>query len=383
MKKIFFWIFILVFVLLAIEATSFFAVKYFLQKRLIYHTRVDEKEFRHSILNSRGGNKIAPIPFLGWDENQAKEFKLGNVSYGTVSRVTPYPSDTVIAAAFGDSFTYCQDVKEDETWEYYLSTMADGVVLNYGVRGYGTDQAVFKLQSRLEKGLRAPIVILGVLSENIARVVNVSPKHYWAIGGVSAFKPLATERNGKLEWTYDYLTDLGSREGRMKALDAISSFDYWSRVNDYRPSFSFPYAFSVFKTMKYLSFDVKRWQNLWKEERPVKVMRFIVEKFYSLSEEFNFVPVVVFIPEAFDIRQNENKKPVTYGNFIKNITEDYAGKKIIFVDVLKSQFAGPKFNIAAYQGHASAYGNKVIAAKIFENLKNRNMLPVASNISKD
>ena len=70
---------------------------------------------------------------------------------------------------FGDSFTFGEDVSDDETYAHFLQQRLPGVeVLNFGVHGYGHDQMLLYLQ---EEGLRyqPDVVVLGFLYDDMDR----------------------------------------------------------------------------------------------------------------------------------------------------------------------------------------------------------------------
>lgn len=71
----------------------------------------------------------------------------------------------------GDSFTFGDEVSDEETWPHQLEQLTPGVeVLNLGVHGYGHDQMLLYLR---EEGVRyAPdVVLLGFLSDDMERNV--------------------------------------------------------------------------------------------------------------------------------------------------------------------------------------------------------------------
>lgn len=76
-------------------------------------------------------------------------------------------------AAFGDSFVYGNEVDTQDAWTSQLETMFPGVeALNYGVGGYGVDQAY--LRYRAEGRAFAPhVVLIGFVSDDLRRLVNV------------------------------------------------------------------------------------------------------------------------------------------------------------------------------------------------------------------
>jgi hypothetical protein len=75
-------------------------------------------------------------------------------------------------AAFGDSFTYCSEATQAACWVPRLESSWPGSeVLNYGVPGYGPDQAWLRYQ-RDGRQFRPCGVLIGYFVEDIDRVVN-------------------------------------------------------------------------------------------------------------------------------------------------------------------------------------------------------------------
>ena len=75
-------------------------------------------------------------------------------------------------AAFGDSFTHCDDVENDECWTAQLEADIPGTeVLNFGVSGYAPDQAWLRYQ-REGRAYHPCAVTIGYMVENVNRMVN-------------------------------------------------------------------------------------------------------------------------------------------------------------------------------------------------------------------
>jgi hypothetical protein len=74
------------------------------------------------------------------------------------------------ASAYGDSFVWGEEVPPADGWIEQLSHRLGCRVANYGVSGYGTDQAY--LRFRRTTADEAPLVLLGIYPENIIRNVN-------------------------------------------------------------------------------------------------------------------------------------------------------------------------------------------------------------------
>ena len=87
-------------------------------------------------------------------------------------------------ALVGDSFTFGEEVRYEETWAYFLSQYLEGEhqVLNYGIPGYGLDQAYLRYL-RDVRPLHADIVVLGVISHDIERTMTVYTSSVFLSGG--------------------------------------------------------------------------------------------------------------------------------------------------------------------------------------------------------
>ena len=81
------------------------------------------------------------------------------------------PEGTRRVIACGESFTFSEEVSDAEAWPARLEALVPGLEsLNYGVGGYGTDQALLRV-SREARG-PAEALLVGLMLENIGRNVN-------------------------------------------------------------------------------------------------------------------------------------------------------------------------------------------------------------------
>src|SRR5262245_35541182 len=79
------------------------------------------------------------------------------------------PRGVIRIVTLGDSFTFGEEVGDDETWSHQLEELLPGSeVLNLGVHGYAHDQMLLYLQ---EEGLRyhPDLVILGFMGDDMER----------------------------------------------------------------------------------------------------------------------------------------------------------------------------------------------------------------------
>lgn len=76
-------------------------------------------------------------------------------------------SDGLILAV-GNSFTYGDEVRDEETWPAQLQRLTGRRVLNGGVTGYGLDQTVLRAE-RLAAKNGPSVIILGFIADDIRR----------------------------------------------------------------------------------------------------------------------------------------------------------------------------------------------------------------------
>src|SRR6478736_4716947 len=79
-------------------------------------------------------------------------------------------------ALTGDSFTFGEDVKYEETWGYFLEKElgSEFQVLNFGVSGYGLDQMFLRYEKDIRRW-KPRIVIFGFTSHDTERTMFVYP----------------------------------------------------------------------------------------------------------------------------------------------------------------------------------------------------------------
>ena len=119
-------------------------------------------------------------PFLGWVPSADQVRRDAGVVYRnnhqTLRADREYDQTPPIGlwriAAFGDSFTYCAEVTQADCWTHQLErAWPQTEILNFGVVGYGPDQAWLRYQ-RDGRPYSPCAVLIGYFSEDIDRVVN-------------------------------------------------------------------------------------------------------------------------------------------------------------------------------------------------------------------
>src|SRR5258706_1452370 len=124
-------------------------------------------------------------PLLGWNGPVRAGSKKRNSAGSRLVPNYPDPAIPSCAALFGDSFTWGDEVTPQQAYGNVLAGLMRCRVANYGVPGYGTDQAYLRFAMQVNDP--APIVILGYFSENIVR--NISQDWGFRTNQVGGLKP--------------------------------------------------------------------------------------------------------------------------------------------------------------------------------------------------
>jgi hypothetical protein len=146
-------------------------------------------------------------PLLGWSIRPDRSVEQDGVTYTSnaigiraLRSYAPQPPDGVTRiAAFGPSFTHSDEVPDDATWTYLLEqARPDLEVMNWGVAGYGTDQAFLRYQA--QGAAYAPhIVLIGFEEENLRRNANRFRPFYSGGTGFPLTKPVFVLDGAELE----------------------------------------------------------------------------------------------------------------------------------------------------------------------------------------
>lgn len=139
----------------------------------------DQKELLAKLLDrvSRGIPAFVGLDSeLGWVVSKADANSAG--MRGNREYASDPPPEGLRIAAYGDSYTFGDEVTNEENWTSRVSAMRPSIeVLNYGVRAYGLDQGYLRYR-RTGAAFHPDIVLIGYMSENLARDVNVFRPFY-------------------------------------------------------------------------------------------------------------------------------------------------------------------------------------------------------------
>jgi len=243
-------------------------------------------------------------PVVGWATEVHEERRY---SIETESRPNPtFPDDSKSCVSiYGDSFTFGDEVNDDEAWGNVLSGLLDCKVANFGQSGYGTDQAYLRFE--LNKADKAPINVLTIYPDNILRNLNqyrpflAGPHAAW-----TAAKPRFIMEGSKLKlipqltFTYEELLEVTKSPSR-----AHFPYEYFlPGTSAGLPEYSFPYSFAVARfatSKKVINFFSKKpsWIHYLDDDHPSNALQItngIIDKFTSLATERGHRSLIVIYP---------------------------------------------------------------------------------------
>ena len=361
--------------ILALEALAFGVGRLLAARRVLYFP--EDVGGYSAYLESRD-------PVLGWPSRE--EFGHGEYDV-TGSRLIPaYPAPgNACISVYGDSFTWGDGVTPEETWCNVLSRTLGCRVANYGVCGYGTDQALMRFIANSTD--EADVVILAHLSENIMRNVNRWRRLLYAESALGLKPRFVLDKNdglvrmpipGLTEEAFESLSADPSRLGE----------EYFAPGGDSGlRSLTFPYTWSVFRSLGHFHFeaklqDVPRYAAFYGVDHPSKALQItsrVLEAFESEVRARDKVPLIVVIPTAQDLMHHRRTGEWTYASLLdatRALGTQVFDTGPAILDALGEEPTS-RFFIGG-DGHFNAEGNRILADAMSGIVQRHTIVPSAA-----
>jgi hypothetical protein len=214
-------------------------------------------------------------------------------------------------AVVGDSFTFGYEVTYEETYGFYLEQMLGSPfrVLNFGVSGYGLDQAFLRYK-RDVRPWKPKIVVLGFISDDVKRTMRVYPflkgLGWW---DYPYSKPRLVLREGVLENLNLPALPPESILSR-KSISELPLIEYQRGYtpSDWQESFQdFSYLVRLLKSL------IPSWSAVSPKVsndalRSINVS--ILKRYIQSAEQEGSIPLVVFFPSKNELEQPRATLPV-------------------------------------------------------------------------
>lgn len=359
-----------------IELTSYF-ILVVLEQNFYFPLALRDKDRLES--KARADTILASNEFsreLGWEPRSDNPHGY---------RGPPKDVENAAIALFGDSFTLGFHPVE-KSWPHLLETKLGRPVLNFGVGGYGVDQAYWRFKKRYLGELHTPYVVLGIMSENIARNLSLYRGFYNRRSDLAATKPrFKTVDDGRVAYIAN---PLNSREELPKLtdvqfLESIGERDYWYQYFDQfglNEMVGFPYSYYFLKALPYYvsRFYMHRIQerapytDLYLDEEARKILRSIIEQFIQDAKSVESFPVILFLPNWMDMDDVVHKHESTcYAQFLEDVRAEHPATfdgLSYFMPYFSRGVPISDFFQSRVNGHYNARGDEVLSEGFYEDL---------------
>jgi len=307
-------------------------------------------------------------PVLGWPSPYKGESATLDGSGARRSPAFPSPGNECVSL-YGDSFTFGEEVSNQEAWGNLLAQGLGCRVSNFGYGGYGTDQALLRFIGNNNDS--APLTILGIYVDNLLR--NVNQYRYFLTGTEPlGLKPRFILENGELKLVPIAKLSFDEFQRALSKPESVWQHEtFLSGSSDGPIVWSFPYTLSLMRLVASSSFSHRiinklrrqpSWLEFYREDHPSGALPTtvaIVSEFGRVAIQRGKSMLVVIFPnrQAFDILQRTGLSPLEplvealngRGIQVIDLTKDFATylRSRSFCDVVTSPFYSRQAGFAA------------------------------------
>jgi hypothetical protein len=248
---------------------------------------------------------------LGWPSPHSFSQNRAFYDESGSRRIPSFPltsRNRACVSLYGDSYTEGVGVSHQEAWSNVLSELLGCRVANYGVAGYGSDQAYLRYSHN--RNDKAAIVILSHMTQNIARNVN-QLRNFIAPNSCCGLKPrFILNSRGELELVP--IPKLAEKEYNDLEYHPglYLKHDFFIPGGLSGTKFaSFPYIVSLIKAsniiVQRVISDPCYWRELYNPEhqaRALQVTVAVMENFYKEARVRRQYPIIFILPTQGDLK---------------------------------------------------------------------------------
>lgn len=362
MKKVIFSLLLILLVIFAIQAISLFGLIALKKKNAaanpIHVNQLTQKQIDTLTELIQDQKKyIAHDPVLGWSIKPNGTSELYQANSQGIRSDREYdlknPIHHTRIATYGDSFVHCDEVKNSETWQHYLQNYDSPIqVINFGTPGYGTDQAYLRYSTKGKK-YNSDIVIIGFMSENPRRNVNIFRPFYVPNSEIPLAKPRYDVVDGKLQLMDNPMASLDDYQELLdhpkKVLNRLRKYDKYHRFGEKKSWKDLLLIFHLFDDLK----------SAYRRppEKMIKdgsynpdtdyyiVTTALLQQFHQDVKDSGATPLVVILPNKADLMRWKLYKNKIHASFLEfmddqgiqylDMTEEfYNDKEVTYINLL-------------------------------------------------
>ena len=326
------------------------------------------------LVDSAQDRREALDPVLGWryragfasetDHITAQGLR-GHRVYDTIPGAR-----TLRVAAFGDSFTYGNEVADNDTWTVALEKAdKDLEALNYGVGGYGVDQAFLRYQ--LEgSALHPDVVLIGFMSDDLRRMVNVYRRFISSLELPLAKPRFVLRPDGSLSVAPNPLRHLDGYRRLLRNPQAVRKMganDHWysatvyeNPLYDYIASLRVGHALFQRLDRRFGADRLFRGDDEFNEHSTAFALQVAVMRaFADTVRARRAIPAVLFLVDRNSVEKMRRGQAVTYATLKDALIKD--GLTVWDAADAFRATSGPLDPLFNSGGHYSGAGNRLVA----------------------
>ncbi len=212
------------------------------------------------------------------------------------------PARDAVVLVAGDSYTHGDEVADSENFPASLEHILHVPVANFGVGGYGPEQALLKLEGLIDRFPRARVVVLAIMYDDVRRMVNAyRPVLYGETGITFGLKPYVLDGEFHGLIGDDPFHDFPSM---LAAANAGFDTDFWRRARA-----RFPYSAAVVEALLLPSFYLPvldhfgrrligrpDYEAIYRLPSVRGSLRAVYDRFARMAQSRNLHAVIAFIP---------------------------------------------------------------------------------------
>jgi hypothetical protein len=322
-KRIIYWLILIIVLYALLEVTSLLGLSALRKIRpsLIMFIRTDSVLPKHTKIIRKlledEATYVKHSAALGWSikgNGVSDMYHANSQGLRADEDYAAFPADGIIRiASLGDSFTHCDDVQDAETWQQKLTRLNNNLeVLNFGVGGFGLDQAFLRYETE-GADFHPHIVLIGFMPENIFRHVNVYRPFYAPNTNLPLSKPRFVIEGSKLTLIENPMSDLTGYHDLLEhpevVLPQLGRSDFYYQSPSYFKSGRLDFLSSVRLTKTAIG-QVRRridkrsailggYYNTDSEAYKLTLM--IFDEFVRSALKGETLPIIVVFPDRVDV----------------------------------------------------------------------------------
>lgn len=328
------------------------------------------------LLEPDSSDLLALDPLLGWryragHRDAANE--INDQGLRSARRYARRPAPGVLrVAALGDSFVYGNEVSDSAAWPALTEQLFPQLeVLNYGVGGYGVDQAYLRFCAE-GMALSPRVVIMGFTTDDLRRVVNVY-RRFISNRELPLVKPrFLVDSRGNLALIPNpapHRSDYERYEREPQTVIELGRYDDWYEpaiyqepLYDYSATVRLLTSFWIRVSRRYFAANrLFRSGEFNPTSSAFRIQLALFQQFAAAAKRAGARPIIAVLPDRESVVQARRGRRT----FLSPLVETLAAHGLEYVDLTRaftdSTARGDVADWFMQGGHYSPVGNAIVA----------------------